>query len=311
MIKNINEKKIAAFISIISNVTLTLLKFIVGYVSGSISIISEVLHSLSDLLASLIAFFAINKSSRPPDSRYEFGYNKYEDLSGLIEGLLIILASIYIVYESVNKIFFTQNNSFNSSYGIIVMLIAIIVNILVSKYLFIVAKRNNSIALFADAEHLRTDIYTSVSVMLALVAIKFTNIYIIDPIIAIIVSLLIFKAGYKICQKTIKNLLDESLPIEEKEKIIKIVEKYISKDVVNHICKLRTREAGGKKEIEIIICMNENLTIKQGHIICDKIESDIKSAIGNSEVIIHMEPICKMCLNKNKKNLINTKQIKY
>lgn len=156
-----NEKKRAAILSIVSNTLLIVLKFIVGIISGSISIISEALHSGSDLLASFIAFFSVSESSKPADEDHQFGHGKYEDLSGLIEGILIILAALYIVYASVKKMFFAPVIRIDVDLGLAVMLVSVVANTFVSIYLFKIAKKTDSIALYADGEHLRTDIYSS------------------------------------------------------------------------------------------------------------------------------------------------------
>ena len=207
-----NEKKFAAFLSIVSNTILILVKFIAGFVSGSISIISEAIHSMSDLLASILAFFSVSKSALPADADHQFGHGKYEDLSGLIEGALIILASFFIVFEATKKILLGLEIEIQTDLAMAVMLFSAIINILVSFYLFKVAKKTDSMALFADAEHLRTDVYSSFGVFLGILAIKITDMHILDPIIAIVVAVLILSAGYRICKKSINNLLDGTLP---------------------------------------------------------------------------------------------------
>ena len=100
-----SEKKLAAGLSIVSNSTIIILKLIAGFVSGSISVISEAIHSMSDLLASFLTFFSVLKSAKPADSDHPYGHGKYEDMSGFLEGILIILAAVYIIYEAVQKLY--------------------------------------------------------------------------------------------------------------------------------------------------------------------------------------------------------------
>ena len=152
------EKKFAAGLSIVSNTTIIILKLIAGFISGSISVISEAIHSMSDLLASCLTFFSVIKSAQPADSDHPYGHGKYEDMSGFLEGILIVLAAIYIIYEAAQKLYFNKSAEIETLPGIIVMLAAVIANFLVSKYLFYVAKKSESLSLLADAEHLRTDI---------------------------------------------------------------------------------------------------------------------------------------------------------
>ena len=137
------EKKLAAGLSITSNAVIIALKIIAGIVSGSISIISEAIHSLSDFLASVLTFFAVIKSSEPADNDHPFGHGRYEDMSGFIEGGLIIFASLYIIYQSLKKLFLGYEVEIESNIGIIVMGFAVVANFLVSSYLFHVAKRSN------------------------------------------------------------------------------------------------------------------------------------------------------------------------
>jgi len=203
----VKEKKIAAALSILSNTSLIILKFIAGFISGSIGIISEAIHSGSDLLASIITFFSVSESAKPADNDHQFGHGKYEDFTSFLEGLLIILAAFYIVYEALKKIMFGLEIEVNANVGVVVMLFSVLANIFVSTYLFKVAKKTGSTALYADGEHLRTDIYSSLAVLIGLILVKVTGYHIFDPLIAIAVAVIIFIAGYKICDESRKTCL--------------------------------------------------------------------------------------------------------
>ncbi len=281
------QKKFAAGLSITSNAIIILLKIVAGILSGSISIISEAIHSFSDFLASVLTFFAVSRSSEPADKEHPFGHGKYEDMSGFIEGGLIILAGLYIIYESVKKLILGYNIEFNSMLGIYVMAFAVVANFMVSSYLFYVAKKADSVSLYADAEHLRTDIFSSLGVLIGLILIKITDIVILDPIIAIIVAIIIIKAGYSISKETLNNLLDGSLPEEDMKKIESILENNIS---IKGYKDLKTRKVGQCKDIEITIFFEPNLTIAQCHKICDEIEEEIAKSFTNITIIIHPEP---------------------
>ena len=284
----INEK--AAKLSIFSNSSLILLKLIAGVITNSFSIISEAIHSMSDLLASFIAFFAVKKSAMPADKDHAFGHGKYEDFSGLIEGALIILAGLYIVYEASKKLISQTQHQISVDLAIYIMLFSVIINALVSNHLFKTAKKTGSIALFADAEHLRTDIYTSLGVVVGLFLIKITNIHILDPIIALIVAVLILQAGYSICKKTVSNLLDESLSEKEEQEIIYAIN-LLKNSCEFKIHKLKTRKSGARKNIEITICVNGDMSVKDSHKFCNEVENILSEKIGNTDTIIHIEPI--------------------
>ncbi len=285
----LKNKKFAASISVVSNFSLIVMKLITGIITGSVSIISEAIHSASDLLASIIALFAVNKSDVPPDKDHPFGHGKYEEVAGFIEGCLIILASFYIVFEAAKKLTGGEAPISNSSAGIVVMFISVVTNIIVSAYLFKVAKVTDSIAIYSDAEHLRTDIYSSLTVLIGLLAIKLTGIHIIDPIIAIVVAIIIMKAGYKICKSTMNNILDGSLPQNEIDLISKIIDEY-KEQGIESIKEIRARKSGKDRDIVITLLINGNLTVSCAHCLCDDLENKIENNLGNTKITIHVEP---------------------
>ena len=282
------EKKFAAALSITSNTLVFLFKIVAGILSGSISIISEAIHSVSDFLASVLTFFAVTRSSEPADKEHPFGHGKYEDMSGFIEGGLIILAGIYIIYESSKKLIYGYELKSEPLLGIAAMGFAVLANFLVSQYLFYVAKKSDSVSLKADGEHLRTDIYSSLGVLIGLILIKYTGLAILDPIIAIIVALIIFKAGFEISKETLNNLLDSSISDEDIEKIENIIK---NNQIVKGYKNIKGRKSGQYKEVELTLLFNEDMKIKCCHNICDQIECEIKNEIENASIVIHPEPI--------------------
>lgn len=296
------EKKFAAGLSIVSNTTIIILKLIAGFISGSISVISEAIHSMSDLLASCLTFFSVIKSAQPADSDHPYGHGKYEDMSGFLEGILIVLAAIYIIYEAAQKLYFNKAAEIETMPGIIVMLAAVIANFLVSKYLFYVAKKSESLSLLADAEHLRTDILSSIGVLAGLVLIKFTGLHFLDSIIAILVAAFIMRAGFFITKKALNNLLDGSLPQENIDTIEAVIDEFVKLKKIAGYKNLKSRRAGPKKNIELTLFFHNNMTIHDCHKICDEIEDAIASKLGrNTTVFIHAEPeaYCHRCSKKS------------
>ncbi len=285
------KKKLTAGLSITSNVLLSLLKIVAGIISGSLSIVSEAIHSMSDLVASLITFFSVLKSSQPADEDHPFGHGKYEDMSGFIEGILIIGASIYIIYKAAQKIILGAPIEIESSLGITVMLIAVIVNITVSSLLFKVAKESNSISLYADGEHLRTDVYSSLGVLIGLIIIKMTGHTVLDPIIAILTAVFIYRAGYTISKKAFMNLLDHSLPENDLDKIRAIVRAYPDSVVLKENS-IRARQVGPIDDIDLVLQFPEETSICECHKICEGIEAQIREIFVNASISIHSEPAC-------------------
>lgn len=281
------QKKLAAGLSITSNAIIILLKIVAGIVSGSISIISEAIHSFSDFLASILTFFAVSRSSEPADKEHPFGHGKYEDMSGFIEGGLIVFAGLYIIYESAKKLIFGYDLKTEPMLGIWVMAFAVAANYLVSSYLFYVAKKSDSVSLFADAKHLRTDILSSMGVLFGLILIKCTGYAILDPIIALVVAVIIIKAGYSISKDTLNNLLDGSLPPTEIEKIENILNGNSS---IMGYKNIKARKVGHCKDIEITVFFSPDLKISECHKICDDIENAIEKELDEVTIVIHAEP---------------------
>lgn len=286
---NINsQKKLAISISLTFNTVIILLKFIASYITGSICLLSEAVHSIADCLASSITFFAIKRSSTPADKDHPFGHGKYEDMAGFIEGIMILFASAFILYEASKKIILGYHEDVDSTFGIYVMAIAMFANIIASAYSSYVAKKSNSISLYADAQHLKTDVYSSLGVLIGLIAIKITGINILDAIIAIIVAGIIFKAGFLITKQTLNNLLDGSVSAK---KIAEINELLKSRKDIKGYKDLKARNLGPTIKIELTIFLDDNMTISKCHQICDDIENYIKENIGNVTVLIHAEPV--------------------
>lgn len=282
-------KKYTAGLSVISNTVLIILKLTAGLISGSMSIISEAIHSISDLLASFLTLFSVSKSCQPADKQHPFGHGKYEDMSGFIEGGLIIFASFFIIYEAVKKICFEPQTSIDTHLGLYVMGITVVVNILVSTVLLNVSKSSDSISLYADGQHLRTDVWSSLGVFAGLLAIKYTGLYILDPVIAIFVATIIFKTGLSISKKTMNNLLDCSLPDEDLEIICKILDKFKENEISDYK-DLKARKLGSQKKIEVTLTFSPDMTINQCHQICDRVEQEFSKHFPNMKSSIHLEP---------------------
>jgi cation diffusion facilitator family transporter len=285
------EKEKTAFLSVISNTTLVILKLVVGLSLGSVSIISESIHSGMDLLASVIAFFSVKKSAEAPDEEHSFGHGKYESISGMIESLLIFVAAILIIHEAIVKIIDPGAESMDQTLmtaGIAVMGISAIVNAFVSSRLMSIAKKTESIALESDAWHLRTDVYTSVGVMCGLILIVLTGIVLLDSLVAIGVALVIMKAAYDLAMKSYKDLIDYRLTDDEVERITRIICDHES-DYVNYHG-LRTRRAGPEVFIEFHLVVDKDISVEQSHDLTDHLETDLKFEFPRACITIHVEP---------------------
>lgn len=282
-------KSRAAAVSIASNSALILFKLVVGIVSGSIAIISEALHSGSDLAAAVIAFYSVRKAAVPPDLHHHYGHEKVENLSGVIEALLIIAAAAVIIYEGVRKIFGGPHID-HVWLGVGVMVVSGVLNLVVSrKVLYPVARRTQSAALEADAAHLLTDVYTSFGVAGGLLLVKLTGWEMLDPIAAILVALLIIKTGYDLVVQSTKVLLDQTLPEEELEEIRRCVKDHRGNLIIGYH-RLRARQAGNRRHIDLHVTVDETLTVAAAHEVAEHIATDIRECVPNSDVLVHIEP---------------------
>lgn len=282
-----NKKVRVALLSVGSNIVLVILKVIVGLITGSVSIISEAIHSASDLLASFIALFSVKVSEHPPDENHPYGHGKYENISGVIEALLIFAAAFWIIYESVNKIM--HHEAFESvGIGFVVMFVSAIINFFVARRLYKVAKETDSIALEADALHLKTDVYTSLGVGIALGIIWLTGYYIFDPIIAIIVALFILRESFVLLKHAFAPLVDVKLSDGDIEIIKAVISEHLANNYSFH--QLRTRKSGFFKYVDLHLELPCEMSVEESHLICDRLEAAIKKQISNIEVFIHVEP---------------------
>jgi len=289
-------KENTARLSVLSNTGLVLMKFIVGTAIGSVSIISEAIHSSMDLIAALIAFFSVRKSAEPPDAQHEFGHGKFEDISGLIEALLIFIAAILIIWEAGQKLLGESSELLNPEllmWGIAVMGISALVNWYVSNRLFKVGKQSESIALESDAWHLRTDVYTSLGVFIGLVLIRLTGLTILDPLIAIGVAIVIMKAAYDLSRRSLSDLIDHSIPASDQQRIQEIICDHASVYAGFH--DLKTRRSGPEIFIEFHLVVPGDVTVLQVHDLSDHIESDLKTEFPRANITIHAEPCNEGC----------------
>jgi cation diffusion facilitator family transporter len=288
----LTEKIRTARLSIISNSCLIIMKTVAGLISGSVSILSEAIHSGMDLVAAIIAFFSVKYSDTPPDKEHPYGHGKFENVSGVIEAILIFFAAGWIIYEAVRKMIRPVPVD-NLEVGSIVMAISAFVNFLVSRKLYKVARKTDSIALEADALHLKTDVLTSLGVAAGLLLIWLTGWVFLDPVVAIIVAIMILKESFNLLRNAFSPLIDASLSEEENA----IISLEISKRNLS-FHHLRTRKSGHFRFADVHLEMPEDMPLKDVHRICDEIENEIERRISGMEINIHVEPVGKKDMSK-------------
>lgn len=282
----LDRKVLAAGLSIVSNSVLVAAKLAVGLMSGSVSVISEAAHSGLDLFASVIAFLSVKVSGRPADREHPFGHGKVENLSGAFEAVLILLAAIFIIHESVDKLRNPRPLETLES-GLAVMGLSVLANTLISRYLFKVAGETDSIALEADGHHLSTDVWTSLGVFAGLGLIKLTGWHVVDPIVAIGVALMIMRVAFSLTWKAAGPLIDETLPASELGELTDMVMR--NPRIVGYH-KLRTRKSGPFREIDYHLIVPGDITVEEAHAIAERIEDEMRQRYPGTHVVTHIEP---------------------
>jgi len=282
------KKQKAAALSILSNTGLIILKVIAGILSGSVSIISEAIHSGMDLIAAVIAYISVTISGKPADENHPYGHGKIENVSGVIEGLLIFAAAFLIIKEAIEKIVHPAELQL-TGIGIGVMLFSALINTAVAKKLYRTAREEDSVALEADALHLKTDVYTSLGVAIGLAAIRFTGFVLIDPVIAIFVALLIVRESWNLISIAFSPLLDARLSTEEETPLRTALDQFEADNDLK-IKFFKTRKSGSQRFADFHLSLSPQTTIQEGNSIALEIKNKLSKICPDIHVHVHLEP---------------------
>ena len=284
----IRTKSGAAALSIASNSILIALKLAAGAITGSIAIITEAIHSLIDLVASVIAFISVRKADEPADEEHPYGHEKVENLAANIEGILILVGAAVIVYEASHRL--AVGASVESlGVGIAVMGFSVVANLVVSGVLYRQARVHESPALEGDAAHLRTDALTSAGVLFGLALVQLTGIDAFDSITALVVAAAIVSAGINIIRRSSGVLVDETLPDGEMDRIEQAIATARTPEVAGYH-KLRARRAGNRRHIDFHVQYRSGTSLERAHELAHEMRDSIEAEIPQAEVLIHAEP---------------------
>ena len=286
------EKAAVANLSVLSNSCLVILKVVAGVLMGSVGVMSEALHSGMDLVAAVIAKYSVKRSAEPADRDHQYGHGKFENMSGLFEGALIFVVAAIIVIEASRRLLSLTDVEYVPA-GMAVMGISTVVNIHVSRRLFEVARRTDSLALEADAYHLRTDVWTSAGVFVALGVIQLTGWQYVDPVVAIVVAGFIIRAAYSITSRSADGLLDRTLPEHEMMIVKEILLEHETHFVDWH--RLRTRKTGSERQLDLHVTVPSAMSVSESHVLVEAMECEIRLRLPRSTIVIHVEPCEKDC----------------
>ncbi len=284
----IRTKSGAAALSIASNALLIAIKLAAGAVTGSIAILTEAVHSLIDLVASVVAFVSVRKADEPADADHPYGHEKVESLAATIEGLLILVGAAIIIYEATHRLVVGAVVE-DLGVGIAVMGFSVVANLVVSAVLYRQAKAHDSPALEGDAAHLRTDAMTSAGVLVGLGVVEITGNAAFDSITALIVAGAIVGAGIRIVRRSSGVLVDEALPDEEMDEIEAAIAAARTQEVAGYH-KLRARRAGSRRYIDLHVQYRSGTSLERAHELAHAMRASIEATIPNAEVLIHAEP---------------------
>jgi len=282
------SKTRAAGVSIVSNSLLIMLKLVAGVITGSVAIITEAVHSSIDLIASIIAYFSVRKADEPADEDHPYGHAKIENLSAVIQGMLILVGAAIIVFESTRRLV-DPPEVHSLGFGIGVIAFSAVTNLAVSTYLYRRADATGSPALEGDAAHLRTDAATSAGVLAALVLVEVTGLQILDPITALVVAVAIVGAGVRILTRSSRVLVDEALPADELDAVRETLAKYATPEVAGYH-KLRARRAGSRRYVDLHVQFAEGTTLRRAHEITHELQGAIALRLRDADILIHLEP---------------------
>lgn len=291
----------AARLLLISVLGLFGLKVAVGVITGSISIWAQAVDSSLDIFAVVITFLTVGFSVKPADHEHPFGHGKVEDIAALIQAVLLLSAASTIIYSAIRRIMLGEVIHLTEA-GIGAMLVSMVVSILLSRHLFKVARDSGSMALEANANNIRGDIYSTAGVLVGLTVVRLGMFFgldldIIDPVIALAVSLVILRATYRVGRMAFSGLIDVRLPWAEEDLIVSTIKAHSGQLAGFH--EMRTRKSGIQRFIDLHLMLPKNASVEEAHQMCDHLEQDIKDRLPNSNITIHVEPCsteCDQCL---------------
>jgi len=278
--------RIAAIYSVVTAFILIAIKFYAWFMTDSVSVLSSLIDSISDITISAINLFAINYALTPPDDDHRFGHNSAEDIAALFQSAFIFGSYLFITLSAINK-FYNPTEIDSSNIGMIVMLISIVLTISLVSFQKYVVSKTGSTAIEADSMHYLGDIVANLAVILALYASTNLGWKYADPIFAICISIYMFIGSYKIGKIALDKLMDKEMPEKEIKKLHDIITNHEGSMGYHN---LKTRYSGVKAFIQLHLDLQHNLSLLDAHTITDKLEHKIRAEFPESEVIIHQDP---------------------
>jgi len=282
----IDRKRRASRWALFSNGVLLVLKVIVGAVTGSVAVFAEVVNSAADLVGAFIVYHSVKRSDEPPDETHAYGHGKIENLSGIVVATLIVIGGMVTIWQAGLRLLHPAP-LVKIDWAVGVMAVSAILNAVVSSRLLAVGKSTESPALIADAHHLRTDVLTSIGVLIGLGVVRITDVHSWDSVTAIGVSFLILKVGYEVARDAVDMLADRALPEAE----IRLLEEVLRNNPeVRGFHRLRTRKAGSQRHADVHVLLDDDYPLVVAHRLAEDLEDEMRAALPNLDAMVHPEP---------------------
>ncbi len=277
-----------AWLSVVTAVFTIGIKYTAYLLTGSVGLFSDALEGIVNLVAALVVLTTLKIVEQPPDEIHQYGHDKAEYLSSGIEGTLIVIASLSILFTSAQRLLNPEPLA-QVGLGLILALVASAINFFVGQLLIRTGKTHDSISIEADGKHLMSDVWTSVGVVIGVTIASLTGWEWLDPLVAIIVGLIIGWEGILIFHRSSQGLMDTAIDPEERIMIETILNTHCQNGIEWHA--LRTRQSGSRRFVSVHILVPGDWTVQQGHDLLENIETDIRSQINHCSVFTHVEPI--------------------
>lgn len=277
-----------AWLSIAAAVVTIALKVSAYFLTGSVGLLSDAIESFVNLAAAIVALFALWIVMRPATDEFTFGYSKVEYFSSGFEGGMILLAAASIIITALPRLIHPIPLE-QVGWGLLISVIASLVNLGVSLVLLRAAKNHNSLTLEADARHLMTDVWTTGGVLVGISLVWLTGYERLDPLIALAVAVNIVFTGYRLVVRSGRGLMDAALPTEETVQIRSILDSYQTQGVSYH--SLRSRQAAARKFMAVHLLVPGDWTVRRGHQLAEQIEQQVMKTVPYSNIVTHIEPI--------------------
>jgi cation diffusion facilitator family transporter len=276
------------YLSLGAAVVTLAIKTVAAWLTNSVGLWSDALESTVNLVAAIIAIWALRLSAKPADDNHNFGHGKAEYVSAGVEGSMVFVAAGAIVISAVGRLL-TPAPLEQLSFGLILSLSASLVNLAVGLLLVRAGRRSRSITLEADGQHLLTDVATSVGVLIGIGLVLLTGWTILDPIVALLVGLNILITGVRLVRRSVVGLLDSTLPPEEVQTITDVLD-GLAGDPRVHITDIKTRESGRQRFVYVTVSVPGHWTVRRSHDVADAVEDAVDATFAGTTTFVHMEP---------------------